>query len=115
MAAVHILISGEMAGFKIVPFIATHMKMKKYFHGAMKKKISANQNSPICMKTTDIKLFRHATKSEHITSLIYFSKCLLRKFASIYSIFHCLQITLKFWQEIIVTEDLKIILSDVFF
>ena len=37
MAAVHILIFGEMAGFKIVLFIATHMKMKKFFHGAMKK------------------------------------------------------------------------------
>ena len=29
MAAVHILIFGDMAGFKIVPFIATHVKMKK--------------------------------------------------------------------------------------
>ena len=29
MAAVHILIFGEMAGFKIVPFIPTHVKMKK--------------------------------------------------------------------------------------
>ena len=29
MAAVHILIFGGMAGFKIVPFIATHVKMKK--------------------------------------------------------------------------------------
>ena len=57
MAAVQILILGEMAGFKIdlVPFIATHVKMKDVFHGAMKKN-SANQNSPICMKTTDIKL-----------------------------------------------------------
>ena len=27
MAAVHILIFCEMAGFKIVPFIATHVKM----------------------------------------------------------------------------------------
>ena len=60
MAAVHILIFGGMAGFKIVPFIATHVKMKKKKkknHGAMKKNFSANQNSPICMKTTDIKLF----------------------------------------------------------
>ena len=56
MAAVHILIFGEVAGFKIVPSIATHMKMKNFFHGAMKKNFSANQNSPICMKTTDIKL-----------------------------------------------------------
>ena len=38
MAAVHILIFGEMAGFKIVLFIPTHMKMKNCFHGAMKKK-----------------------------------------------------------------------------
>ena len=37
MAAVHILIFGEMAGFKIVPFIATHVKMGKKNHGAMKK------------------------------------------------------------------------------
>ena len=58
MAAVHILIFGDRAGFKIVPFIATHVKMKKFFHGAMKKN-SANQNLPICMKTTDIKLLTH--------------------------------------------------------
>ena len=38
MAAVHILIFGEMAEFKIVLFIATHVKMKHFFHGAMKKK-----------------------------------------------------------------------------
>ena len=56
MAAVHILIFGEMAGFKIVSFIATHVKMKKKIHGAMKKIFSANQNLPIGMKTTDIKL-----------------------------------------------------------
>ena len=37
MEAIHILIFGEMAGFKIVPFIATHMKIKFFFHGAMKK------------------------------------------------------------------------------
>ena len=42
MVAVHILIFGEMAGFKIVPFIATHVKMKTFSHGAMKKKNSAN-------------------------------------------------------------------------
>ena len=35
MAAVHILLFCEMAGFKIVPFIATHLKMKFFFHGAM--------------------------------------------------------------------------------
>ena len=50
MAAVHILIFGEMAGFKIVPFIATQVKMKHFFHSAMKKIF---QKSPICMKTTD--------------------------------------------------------------
>ena len=53
MAAVHILIFDEMAGFEIVPFIATHMKMKKIFHGFMKKKkkkISANQSLPVCMR-----------------------------------------------------------------
>ena len=44
MAAVHILIFGEMAGFKIVPFIATHVKMKNFFHGAMKKKKKISQS-----------------------------------------------------------------------
>ena len=38
MAAVHILIFGEMGGFRIVPFIATHEKIITFFHGAMKKK-----------------------------------------------------------------------------
>ena len=56
MAAVHILIC-EMAGFKIVPFIATHVKKKKKI-----MELSANQNSPSCMKTTDIKLFNNTTK-----------------------------------------------------
>ena len=42
---------GEIAGFRIVPFISTHVKKKK--------KNSANQNLPICMKTTDIKLLDH--------------------------------------------------------
>ena len=55
MAAVHILIFGDMAGFKIVPFIATHVKMI-FFSWSYEKKNSANQNSPVCMKTTDIKL-----------------------------------------------------------
>ena len=36
MAAAHILIFGAVAVFKIVPFIATHVKMKNFFHGAMK-------------------------------------------------------------------------------
>ena len=31
MAAVHILIFGEMAGFRIVPFIAAHVKMDFFF------------------------------------------------------------------------------------
>ena len=61
MAAVHILIFGEMAGFKVGPFIATHVMMKKNFSWSNEKKSSANQNSPICMKTTDIKLFMHDT------------------------------------------------------
>ena len=61
MATVHISIFGEMAGFKIVPFIATHVKKKKKKKKkknswSYEKKNSANQNSPICMKTTDIKL-----------------------------------------------------------
>ena len=43
MAAVHILIFGEIAGFKIVPLIATHMKMKKIFHGATKKIFSQSE------------------------------------------------------------------------
>ena len=59
MAAVHILIFGEMAGFEILLFIAREndffslelLKKKK------KKKKTANQNSPICMKTIDIKLY----------------------------------------------------------
>ena len=59
MAAVHILIFGEMAGFKIVPFIATHVKMIFFFSWNYEKKNSANQNSPICMKTTDIKLLEY--------------------------------------------------------
>ena len=47
MAAVHILIFVEMEGFKIVPFIATHLKLKKKkkkIHGAMKKKKKINQS-----------------------------------------------------------------------
>ena len=38
MAAVHILIFDEVAGFKIVTFIASHVKMKKKkkIHGATK-------------------------------------------------------------------------------
>ena len=70
MAAIHILIFGEVAGFKIVPFIATHVKMKSFFHGAMKKKNSANQNSPICMKTTDITLFVHSFSPISIQCLV---------------------------------------------
>ena len=63
MAAVHILIFGEMAGFKIVPFIATHVKIIFLFHGAMNFFFSAKHNSPICMKTTDIKLMTYNTKT----------------------------------------------------
>ena len=59
MAAIHIMIFGEVAGFKIVPFIATHVKMKKLFSLSYEKNFSAIQNSPICMKTTDIKLLQY--------------------------------------------------------
>ena len=58
MAAVHILILGEIAGFKIVPFIATHVKKKNSWSYEKKKKKPANQNSPICMKRTGIKLLQ---------------------------------------------------------
>ena len=67
MAAVYILIFGEIAGFKIVPFIAMHMKMIFFFHGAMKN-FSANQNSPICIKTTDIKLYHNEALHEGVAS-----------------------------------------------
>ena len=43
MAAVQILTFGKVAGFKIVPFIATHMKMKFFIHGVMKKKFSQSK------------------------------------------------------------------------
>ena len=47
MAAVHILTFGAMAGFRIVPFIATHVKMKKKkkkkFSELWKKKISQSE------------------------------------------------------------------------
>ena len=49
---------GEMAGFKIVAFIATHVKMKKKISCSNEKFFSANQNLPICMKTTNTKLFQ---------------------------------------------------------
>ena len=54
-----IMFFGEMAGFKIASFIAMHVKMIFFSHGAIKKKKkkSANQNSPVCMKTADIKLY----------------------------------------------------------
>ena len=38
MAAVYILIFGEMAGFKIVPFIPTHVKMI-FFSWSYDKKV----------------------------------------------------------------------------
>ena len=44
MAAVHILIFGEVAEFRLVQFIATHMKMENFFHGAMKKKKKFSQS-----------------------------------------------------------------------
>ena len=46
MAPVHILIFGEMVGFKTVPFIAMHVKMIFFcccFHGTMKKKFSQSE------------------------------------------------------------------------
>ena len=43
MAAVHILIFGEMAGIKTVLFRAAHVKMKKNFHGAKKKNFSQSE------------------------------------------------------------------------
>ena len=54
MAAIHILIFGEMAGFKIVPLIAMHVKMKKKCSWSYEKNVSTNQNLPICMKTTKL-------------------------------------------------------------
>ena len=36
--------------------------MKKKNSWSYEKEISANQNSPICMKTTDIKLFEYGSK-----------------------------------------------------
>ena len=38
MMAVHIFIFGEMVGFKIVPFIATHVKLKKKNSWSYEKK-----------------------------------------------------------------------------
>ena len=45
----------EIVGLKIVPFIATHVKMKKKFHGAMKKKFQPIRTCQFALKTTDIK------------------------------------------------------------
>ena len=43
MAAIYILIFGEVAGFEIFPFIATHVKMKKKNSWSYEKnKFSAN-------------------------------------------------------------------------
>ena len=44
MTAVYVLIFGEIAGFKIVPFIARHVKIKKKNHRAIKKK---KKNQPV--------------------------------------------------------------------
>ena len=87
MAAVHILIFGELAGFKIVPFIATHVKMiffsrryekeRKKKKKKKKKKNPANQNSLICIKTTDIKLL-----SQNILEIILL-KCWILEFMEI--------------------------------
>ena len=42
MGAIHILIFGEVVGFKTVLFTATHMKMKFFFHGAIELSELAN-------------------------------------------------------------------------
>ena len=67
MVAVHILIFGEMAAFKIVPVHSNACENEKFFSWSYKKKKknSANQNSPICVKTTDIKLLIHELPHDH--------------------------------------------------
>ena len=67
MVAVHILIFGEMAAFKIVPFMAPHVKTKTFLW-SYEKFFSANQNSPICMKTTDIKLLLNIINAIQLSS-----------------------------------------------
>ena len=58
MAAVHILIFGEMAGFKIVHSNAR--ENENFFHGAMKKKFfSQSELASLHEKTTDIKLLNN--------------------------------------------------------
>ena len=61
MAAVHILIFGEMGGFKSSVHINAH-ENEKNFSWSCEIFFSANQNSPICMKTTDIRLFANHKK-----------------------------------------------------
>ena len=66
MAAVHILIFGEMAGFKIIPFIATRVKTKKKKnHGAMNFFFFSQSELANCMKTTDIK-FMHVYENDNV-------------------------------------------------
>ena len=50
MVAVHILIFDEMAGFK--SSVHSNSRENSWSHEQF---FSANQNLPICMKTTDIK------------------------------------------------------------
>ena len=57
MAAIHILIFGEVAGFKNSFVHINTCENEKKFSWSYEKIFPANQNSPICMKTTDIKLF----------------------------------------------------------
>ena len=47
MAAVHILIFGEMAGFKIVLFIVTHVKIIFFSRRYEKKKKKKKNDQPI--------------------------------------------------------------------
>ena len=57
MVAVHILIFDEMAGFK--SSVHSNSRENSWSHEQF---FSANQNLPICMKTTDIKWLINNTK-----------------------------------------------------
>ena len=49
MAAVHILIFGEIAGFKIVPYIATHVKKAVFLRVLTDDKYSAIPRRPLSL------------------------------------------------------------------
>ena len=80
MAAVHILIFGGMAGFKIVPFIATHVKMKFFFMELCKTFFSQSElanlheDNRYQIITTDIKLYRFKKKSLNHLHLLFISQ-----------------------------------------